>query len=93
MIHGKPQVIINQRQNQPDGEYYNSTLKKLTAEELLELTNNFNSGQDDNNIIIQKILNKLSQNKEKLNEYERTTVHDQTLLIRAKMDKNDNDLN
>jgi hypothetical protein len=50
-------------------------LKKLTAEELVELTENFNSGTSDNSVIIQKIFNKIKQEKE-LTEYEATEVSD-----------------
>jgi len=59
-------------------------LKKLSAEELVSLSNNLNSGSKNNSLIIQKIYDKIKKDRDDLTEYEKTEINERALILASK---------
>jgi hypothetical protein len=68
-------------------------LKKLSAEELVFLSNNLNSGTKNNSLIIQKIFDKIKVDREDLTEYEKTEINERALILASKCEQKEHILN
>ena len=70
-VFGKPNVLVNNFELENNGKHINRTMDSYTAQEFVELADNFSAGKAGQSIVMKKIFAQIEKEKNE-NEFNRT---------------------